>query len=742
MKSALVQNSFSQGEIGYYMNGRADNAIYHAGASKLENWVCLPQGGLQRRRGFCFVDLVSVPDTSQVKLANFYVSAASQFALVFVATSVLIYQNDAKVTTLTTPYAGADVRSLRWAQQGNTMVIVHPDYQPAQLQHDPVANTWAFSTISFSHINYYQFNTTQSLTPSATTGSITLTLSQPMTAGTITAGGTGYLVGDLLTISGGTQNIPATFIVTTVSAGGVVTGIKLNVGGQYQTAPSNPASTTGGNGTGCTITLTIGSFPYFTTDHIGVYVRCNWLPNNPPTTPPAGVALITSISAGGNVANADVITTLGSTNPDPAWSEQAWSAAHGYPATVTFFQDKLSFGGTRDAPGTIFCGHTGQPYNFDDSQTNANYAFGFTLSSSQNEIISDIRAYLQGLAIFTTVGEHLLITANGPVTPTNVYIAPQTAFGISNIPVIAIEYQMITVTNNGKEIRSYNYQYYLQRYQTTSLTTISHQLFTNGQAPTSTAYLRDYADTQANYLFVVREDGQMAVCCLDTDKNVLAWSRFTTNGTFIDCAVSRANHGNGYNVDTLYVITSRTNGVCLEYLTEEENYVDCYYTGYNASPKTSWTGLTALENMAVQVWGDGTVQAPQTVSNSGSITIPNPVSNITIGLEYDSLGTTMPFVVSVSGEQLRGMPLTKSRCTVYLYNTQSMMLDGYNVVFRQFGGSLLDHSLPYFTGEYQPPVLLGGTAVVSSPTLSFSVTDPLPCTVLMFYTEVNIGATK
>jgi hypothetical protein len=71
---------------------------------------------------------------------------------------------------------------------------------------------------------------------------------------TIASGGTGYTVGDTLTIVGGTSTTTATVSVTSVS-GGVVTAVSVGNQGVYSVAPSNPVSTTGGTGTGCTLTL-------------------------------------------------------------------------------------------------------------------------------------------------------------------------------------------------------------------------------------------------------------------------------------------------------------------------------------------------------------------------------------------------------------------------------------------------------------------------------------------------------
>lgn len=78
---------------------------------------------------------------------------------------------------------------------------------------------------------------------------------QGILSAVVVAGGTGYALGDIVTVSGGTNSVPAQFRVTAVNAG-VVTSVVPNLGGFYTVLPSNPASTTGGTGTGLTLTVT------------------------------------------------------------------------------------------------------------------------------------------------------------------------------------------------------------------------------------------------------------------------------------------------------------------------------------------------------------------------------------------------------------------------------------------------------------------------------------------------------
>jgi len=112
----------------------------------------------------------------------------------------------------------------------------------------------------------------------------TLTISAPTTAGgvqatasftmglggvpVITSGGTGYTVGNVLTLVGGTFSSAATLTVSTVSSG-VVTGVTVSNFGTYTVLPTNPISVTGGTGSGATFSPTWGVNTTFTITNAG-----------------------------------------------------------------------------------------------------------------------------------------------------------------------------------------------------------------------------------------------------------------------------------------------------------------------------------------------------------------------------------------------------------------------------------------------------------------------------------------
>ena len=84
-----------------------------------------------------------------------------------------------------------------------------------------------------------------------------------ITAATVSVGGSGYTVGDVLNVVGGTLGVgtePAQVRVATTDGSGAVLTVTVKRGsGNYDTQPANAAATTGGTGAGCTLTLTWGT---------------------------------------------------------------------------------------------------------------------------------------------------------------------------------------------------------------------------------------------------------------------------------------------------------------------------------------------------------------------------------------------------------------------------------------------------------------------------------------------------
>ncbi len=121
-----TQNSFAHGEVAPEFYARDDiNGLSH-----LENMDVLPSGGLTRRRGLKHI--TTLRDNS--RLAAFSVGENENYILVLSAGHVQIYSGDTRVADLLVPWGQDDLQNLQYAQRFDTMIFVHPDYQPQILR--------------------------------------------------------------------------------------------------------------------------------------------------------------------------------------------------------------------------------------------------------------------------------------------------------------------------------------------------------------------------------------------------------------------------------------------------------------------------------------------------------------------------------------------------------------------------------------------------------------------------------
>jgi hypothetical protein len=126
-----------------------------------------------------------------------------------------------------------------------------------------VTASMAGTTLTVSAVTSGTLFVGQTITGSTVTANTIITAlgSGTVLSEVIAAGGTGYAVNENITVLGGVfGSSPATYTVTTIGAGGVVTGLTRTFSGQYTSNPANDASTSSdGAGTGLTLTLTFGT---------------------------------------------------------------------------------------------------------------------------------------------------------------------------------------------------------------------------------------------------------------------------------------------------------------------------------------------------------------------------------------------------------------------------------------------------------------------------------------------------
>jgi hypothetical protein len=83
------------------------------------------------------------------------------------------------------------------------------------------------------------------------------TIPTKLNTAVVNAAGTGYAIGDVLTVAGGTSTQAALVCVTSVNGSGAITNVHIINAGSYTVDPALANTPTGGTGAGATLTLTM-----------------------------------------------------------------------------------------------------------------------------------------------------------------------------------------------------------------------------------------------------------------------------------------------------------------------------------------------------------------------------------------------------------------------------------------------------------------------------------------------------
>jgi hypothetical protein len=198
-----IVNNFTSGELSPRMRARVDLDQYAAGASRIENFLVLPQGGITRRSGSTFVQAAKTPAT-RVRLVSMVVSTLVAYVLEWGDLYVRFYRNRGAVVAagvpleLVTPYHAGDLAQLSFAQSADVLFIAHPAYAPRKLSRT-AADAFTFQLVPFLDGPYLDENTGDVGAPAD--GGVSA--SGTGTTSTDAGAGTGGYISDAGSLSGG-----------------------------------------------------------------------------------------------------------------------------------------------------------------------------------------------------------------------------------------------------------------------------------------------------------------------------------------------------------------------------------------------------------------------------------------------------------------------------------------------------------------------------------------------------------
>ncbi|HEB27761.1 MAG TPA: hypothetical protein ENI05_08290, partial [Porticoccus sp.] len=248
-------------------------------------------------------------------------------------------------------------------------------------------------------------------------------------------------------------------------------------------------------------------------DTVGIYFTTD-------QTEHIGIVKITAV-ASTTSATATVLTTLASTDATHKWSEGAWSNYRGWPQTVTFFEDRLCFGGNTAQPDTIWASVTSDYQNMtagpDDDE-----ALVFTLSSRQVNVIEWIIGK-DKLLIGTSGAEWTIAGGTDePLTPSNAIAKQHSTYGSANLQATLANESVLFFQRGAAKMRELAYNWELDSYVAPDMTILANLVTLGGIVDIS------FQKTPDSILWCVRTDGELPIFSYERAENITAWSRMVT----------------------------------------------------------------------------------------------------------------------------------------------------------------------------------------------------------------------
>jgi hypothetical protein len=176
------QFSFAGGEIGPLVRGRVDMDRYKQSVETMENWIATVQGPVLRRPGTKFV-AEATDSTATARLVPFEFSTEQAYVLEVPAnTTGHVFKDHGVIESGGSPItvvSGSlhDLDRMKYAQSADVIYLTSSETWP--IKYTRTSHTsWTATTVRDMDGPYLPVNTTAiTITPSATTGTITLTCS-------------------------------------------------------------------------------------------------------------------------------------------------------------------------------------------------------------------------------------------------------------------------------------------------------------------------------------------------------------------------------------------------------------------------------------------------------------------------------------------------------------------------------------------------------------------------------------
>lgn len=757
----ITRPSFNTGEVSPRLWDRVDLEKFPAACRELQNFIVLPYGGVNRRPGFEYLGAAGNEGNS-VRLLPFNYSTTTAFVLELGNQYMRFWSNGERVESggspvqVTTPWQGSEVWDVQFVQVNDVVYLVHPNYAPQKLTRVTDTN-WTIATTAWSFPPLEDLNTsTVTMTPSGTSGTVTITASAATFASTMVGRYVALIhnrsdpfVSRVLTADGSSGSLKirgrATFTTYGTWGAGTVY-IEEQVNGAWTTYKSWYSSTSNQQNVSATFDTdnSLGTFRirYSGTGSSGAIAVLT-----AEDSALIGFAQITAYTNTTTVT-ASVKQTFESTNATAVWALSAWDSTTGWPRTVGVHDQRLVFGGTKTQPITLWGSQIGDLQNFEYGSSPSD-GFAFTLASTERHLINWLSSQPDSLIVGTSSEEWILrarddALAMGP--PDNIKADRESRYGSKYLQAWVANDRLMFIQRIGRKMREFSYSFTSDSWESQDVTLLAEHISAGD-------FKQVVFEQQPDGIVwaVKSNSADLVGMTYERNQQVYGWHRQVTQGIFESVCVIY-----GESSDEVWVVVRRTiNGsqrryierLDTEYLESLENedksrwfYVDSgLRIDLGAGNETqTLTGLGHLEGKTVQILADGNVMPDQVVT-SGAVTIPVQARVWVVGLGYTSCLRPVGIEVAQDDGTSQGRRFRVHELVLRLYKSLGGQYEGqggewYDILSRDTDDPM-DSSPPAFTGS--KIVSVGGSYQYTAE-MAVRQEQPLPFTLLAMIPKLSI----
>ena len=618
-KVSAIQNNFNGGEISPLLFGRPDVDRYKTGLQTCLNFIPLVQGPVERRPGTVFMKEVKTSSLS-TRIMRFEFSTTQAYILEFGNLYCRFYKDNGVILSSTSTISGATaadpvvVTDTGHPYSNGDEIYITGVVGMTELNNkfylvaNSTANTYELTDIGGTDIDGSAYTAYSSAGTSAQTIELTTT----------------YATADLFELKFAQSadilyvvhpDYPPRKISRTSDTAWTITDITFSDGPFLNT--NTETTTLGLSATTGSVTVTasavvgINGGDGFQTTDVGRQIRWKDAASNWTFLTITARASTTSVTA--TIDGPDASATTATTS----WRLGVWSETTGYPAAVTFHQNRLAFGGPTDNPQRLDLSRTGDFENFAPTEADGTVVgdngVTDTLSADTVNAIRWLADDEKGLIIGTVGGEWVVRPSEtgAVLTPSTVQSKRSSAYGSANIQPIRAGRAILFAQKALRKIRELAYVFEDDGFRAPDLTLISEHITQTGVVDMA------YQAEPQSLIWTVLTDGTLVCLTYERDQKVVGWSRHVVGG-FSDAGTTQAKvesvavipNSTG-TADELYMVVQRyVNGASVRYIEymkphwqTTNDHEDAFFvdSGLSLDAPLTITGITKADPAVVTI---------------------------------------------------------------------------------------------------------------------------------------------